>query len=242
MTYGFVITKKFMVIAMAEQKKSTNNTARLVVRILFGVLAVTSLVIMVLISPFGKRLLGKEEVAPETVVETIDGNIATEPLTITTTEKVTEEVSESKTDDNTTPSVSVSVPQPTQPVENPLKNYSILINSYKFNYTEEMGITNAVAKDNENAKMTITPKGDVNYADLCESAKQEHGAPVEGKNLQMANANTFYSSEKDGIKTTVICIDDGGNGSIEVKYQYPTDNADYEKEFDFMISMFKVEK
>ncbi len=226
---------------MAEQKKSTNNTARLVVRILFGILAVASLIIMVLISPFGKRLLGKEDVAPETVVETIDGNIATEPV-ITTTQKATEAVSESKADDNTTPSVSVSVPQPTQPVENPYKNYSILINSVKFNYTEDKGVTNAVAKDNENVKMTITPKGDVNYADLCEGAKTEHGAPVDGKNLPMANANTFYSSEKDGIKTTVICIDDGGNGSIEVKYQYPTDNADYEKEFDFMISMFKVEQ
>ena len=73
-----------MVIAMAEQKKSTNNTARLVVRILFGILAVASLIIMVLISPFGKRLLGKEDVAPETVVETIDGNIATEPVITTT--------------------------------------------------------------------------------------------------------------------------------------------------------------
>ena len=120
----------------------------------------------------------------------------------------------------------------TQPVENPYKNYSILINSVKFNYTEDKGVTNAVAKDNENVKMTITPKGDINYADLCEGAKTEHGAPVDGKNLPMANANTFYSSEKDGIKTTVICVDDGGNGSIEVKYQYPTDNADYEKEFD----------
>ncbi len=227
---------------MAEQKKS-NNKSRIVVRVSFGVLAVVSLIIMVLISPFGKRLMGKEEIsATEEIVETIPGGVETEPLI---PETAKETVAESETQNGTTsatPSVSVSVPQPTQPVENPLKNYSIFINSYKFNYSEENGITNAVAKDDEKVKMTVTPKGDVTYTDLCEKAKSELGAPVSDRKLQIANANTCYSSESDHIKTTVFCIDDGKGGSIEIRYQYPTDQDGYEEEFRFMISMFKVDK
>ncbi len=237
MTYGF-----FMVIAMAEQRKITNNKTRLIVRILFGVLAAASLVVMVLISPFGKRLMGKEEISTTetSIVETIPGGVETEPLVPETEEETESEVAEGTT--NNTPSVSVSVPQPTQPVENPLKNYRIFINSYKFNYTEEKGITTAVAKDDEAVKMTITPKNDVTYADLCEKAKAELGAPVSDRKLQIANANTCYSSENDNIKTTALCIDDGNGGSIEIRYQYPADKDSYEEEFRFMISMFRVEK
>lgn len=226
---------------MAEQKK-TNNKARIAIRVVFGIIAVASLVTMVLISPFGKRLMGKDEATTtEDVVETIPGGVETEPFVPKTEEDTAEsEVQEGTT--NPTPAVSVSVPEPTQPVENPLKNYSIFINSYKFNYTEENGITTAVAKDDENVKMTVTPKGDVTYSDLCEKAKSELGSPASDRKLQLANANTCYSSEADHIKTTVFCVDDGKGGSIEIRYQYPADKDGYEDEFGFMISMFKVDK
>ncbi len=227
---------------MAEHKKTSNNKTRLIVRILFGVLAVASLVVMVLISPFGKRLMGKEEVSTtETpIVETIPGGVETEPLVPETEEETETEVAEGTT--NSSPSVSVSVPQPTQPVDNPLKNYNIFINSYKFNYTEENGITTAVAKDDENVKITVTPKGSETYTDLCEKAKSELGAPASDRKLQIANANTCYSSENDHIRTTVFCVDDGKGGSIEIRYQSPSDKDGYEDEFRFMISMFKVDK
>ena len=226
---------------MAEQKK-TNNKARIAIRVVFGIIAVASLVTMVLISPFGKRLMGKDEATTtEGVVETIPGDVETEPLVPETEEDTAEsEVQEGTT--NPTPAVSVSVPQPTQPVENPLKNYSIFINSYKFNYTEENGITTAVAKDDENIKMTVTPKGDITYSDLCEKVKSELGSPASDRKLQLANANTCYSSEADHIKTTVFCVDDGKGGSIEIRYHYPADKDGYEDEFSFMISMFKVDK
>lgn len=226
---------------MAEQKK-TNNKARIAIRVVFGIIAVASLVTMVLISPFGKRLMGKDEATTtEGVVETIPGGVETEPFVPPTKEDTAEsEVQEGTT--NPTPAVSVSVPQPTQPVENPLKNYSIFINSYKFNYTEENGITTAVAKDDENIKMTVTPKGDITYSDLCEKVKSELGSPASDRKLQLANANTCYSSETDHIKTTVFCVDDGKGGSIEIRYHYPADKDGYEDEFSFMISMFKVDK
>lgn len=227
---------------MAEQKKSNNKT-RIAIRVIFGIIAVASLVTMVLISPFGKRLMGKgETTTTEAVVETIPGGVETEPVVPQTKEDTAAESEVQEETTNVAPPVSVSVPQPTQPVENPLKNYSIFINSYKFNYTEENGITTAVAKDDENVKMTVTPKGDVTYTDLCEKAKSELGSPASDRKLQIANANTCYSSENDRIKTTVFCVDDGKGGSIEIRYQYPADKDGYEDEFRFMISMFKVEK
>ncbi len=227
---------------MSEQKKTTNNKTRLIVRILFGVLAVASLAVMVLISPFGKRLMGKEEVSTTAadIVETIPGGVETEPFVPETKAETETDAAEGTT--NIAPSVSVSVPQPTQPVENPLKNYSVFINSYKFNYSEENGVTTAVAKDDENVKMTVTPKANVTYTDLCNQANADNGAPISDRRLQIANANTCYSSENDHIKTTVFCIDDGNGGSIEIKYQYPADKDGYEDEFRFMISMFKVDK
>lgn len=228
---------------MAEQKKS-KNTARIVVRVAFGVLAVASLVIMVLISPFGKRLMGKEEASTSSadIVETIPGGVETKPLVTAAPTQAPDEATSAEDTPATAPAVSVSVPQPTQPIDNPLKNYSIFINSYKFNYSEENGVTSAVAKDDDKVKLTVTPKGDVTYSALCDSANGEFGAPISDRRLQIANANTCYSSENDHIKTTVFCIDDGNGGSIEIRYQYPSEKDDFEEEFRFMISMFKVDK
>ena len=227
---------------MAEQKIS-NSKARIAIRVIFGIIALASLVTMVLISPFGKRLMGKEEVATtRPIVETIPGGVETEPLVTEAETKPDTEGNAQEGTTNVTPAVSVSVPQPTQPVENPLKNYSIFINSYKFNYSEENGITTAVAKDDEKVKLTVTPKGDVTYTDLCEKAKTELSAPVSDRKLQIANANSCYTTEADHIKTTVFCVDDGKGGSIEIRYQYPSDKDAYEDEFSFMISMFKVDK
>lgn len=214
---------------MAEHNNKQDNKKRLAIRIVFGCIAVISLAIMVLISPFGKRLLGNEAQTEALTFETIAGDIPTKAVTVP------------KNTDSTLPSVSVSVPDPTQPTTNPYKNYSVLINTYKFTYSEEQGITTAIGKENEDVKMTITPKADVSYTDLCNLSKELYGAAQGDKKLQMTNPNACYSSEKDGIVTTVYCIDDGNDGSIEIKYQYPTDNSDYEKEFDFMISMFRVE-
>ena len=227
---------------MAEQKIS-NSKARIAIRVIFGIIALASLVTMVLISPFGKRLMGKEEVTTtQPIVETIPGGVETEPLVTEAETKPDAEGNVQEGTTNVTPAVSVSVPQPTQPVENPLKNYSIFINSYKFNYSEENGITTAVAKDDEKVKLTVTPKGDVTYTDLCEKVKTELSAPVSDRKLQIANANTCYTTEADHIKTTVFCVDDGKGGSIEIRYQYPSDKDSYEDEFSFMISMFKVDK
>ncbi len=219
---------------MAEQKTTAKNKQRLAIRIIFGCIAVISLAVMVLISPFGKRLTGRED-KPETAVTpppTIAGGVETQaPVTKATTQNAAD-ISE--------PEVSVSVPAPTAPVADPYKNYSVFINTYKFSYTEEKGVTTAVAKDNEAVTLTITPKADTTYTDLCAVSKNEHGAPQGGRKLQIANPNTCYSSQKDGIVTTVICVDDGNDGSIEIKYRYPSAADEYENDFSFMISMFKV--
>ena len=222
---------------MAEQKK-TSGKARIAIRVVFGIIAVASLVAMVLISPFGKRLMGKEETT-QPVVETIPGGLQTEPL-VPQTEAATD--NSQAQEDTAVTAPSVSVPQPTQPVENHLKNYSIFINSYKFNYVEENGVTTAVAKDDENVKMTVTPKSDVTYTDLCDNANAQCGSPISDRRLEIANANACYSTEMDHVKTTIYCIDDGNGGSIEIKYQYPSEKDDFENEFRFMLSMFKVDK
>ena len=90
--------------------------------------------------------------------------------------------------------------------------------------------------------MTVTPMADVTYTDLCSRANAQCGSPISDRRLEIANANACYSTEADHVKTTIYCVDDGNGGSIEIKYQYPSDKDSYEDDFRFMISMFSVEE
>ena len=106
---------------MAETKKSSNDKTRRVLNIIFACIAIIAAVATVLLSPFGKRLLNKNETT------TTETQIHTES-SVNTTKPVITESSQSNTDiTEAVDSTSVSIPPSTNPVADIYKNYSIFI-------------------------------------------------------------------------------------------------------------------
>lgn len=218
---------------MADNKKS--NKVRLILSIIFAVIAIVALVVTVLISPIGSKILGKEETTTQKIVET-----TTEKATETTTE-ATDSTENAEVSEETEPtSETIVVPPPTQPVENIYKNYTLFINTFEFSHTEKKGVTTITRNDNNDIKMVITPKGDTSYAALCESSKALLGDEKTDKKLPISALNACFSSESDGIVTTIYCVDDGKGGSVEIKCQYPASDEKAESQFTLMLSMFKI--
>lgn len=224
---------------MAETKKPSNDKTRRILNITFACIAVGALIATVLLSPFGKRLLKKEETtAVETQAHT-EVTVNTEKPVVTETRVLNDgDTAEA----NTAPSV--SVPPSTNPVQDIYKNYSVFIDKRTFDYTENEGVTTLVAKDNKQVTITVTPHKDMSYSQLCTEVKKSHAQLPADKKLNLKNLNTAFSSQtgdKDSdVITTVYCIDDGKGGSIELKTQLPVSAEGYKDDIQLVLSMFTV--
>lgn len=219
---------------MAETKKSSNDKTRRVLNIIFACIAIIAAVATVLLSPFGKRLLNKNETTTtETQIHTASS--------VNTTKPVITESSQSNTDiTEAVDSTSVSIPPSTNPVADIYKNYSIFIDKRTFDFTENGGTTTLVAKKNNKVSLTVTPHKDITYTELCVEAKKSYTQLSADKKLKIDNLNTAFSSQAGDIVTTVYCIDDGRGGSIELKYQLPTGDKEYVDDINLILSMFTI--
>lgn len=225
---------------MAESKNSNSDKSRQILNIFFACVAIGAAVATFLLSPAGRRLTSKDETTlPPITWETMESTIETLPPTTATEITVQTEATTIISEEP-----SFTVPKGTSPTTDPYKNYTFFTDKSVFDSTVNMGVTTLVAKGNPNVKMTITPLNDVSYSQLCEDTKKSH-APVTDKDmLKIESLNSCYRSQTgdmdEDIVTTVFCIDDGKGGSIEIKYQYPLSAKEYEKNFDILLSMFKV--
>ncbi|MBO5065970.1 MAG: hypothetical protein J6D06_07660 [Clostridia bacterium] len=219
---------------MAETKKPSNDKTRRILNILFACIAIGALIATVLLSPFGKRLLKKEETTVRTETQTESAESTAKP--------VIPEKSSQNTDASSVSSAkpSVSVPPSTDPAPDIYKNYSIFIDKRTFDYTENEGVTTLVAKNNKQVTVTVTPHKDISYTQLCTEVKKSHAQLPADKNLKIENLNTAFSSENGNITTTVYCIDDGKGGSIELKTQLPVGDKEYRYDINLILSMFTV--
>lgn len=209
---------------------------RQILNIFFACVAIAAAVVTFLLTPYGRRLTGKAEsnVAPSTDA----------PLQTTVPAVPSATHADTVSTSGTSEAPSFSVPQSTEPSTDPYKNYAFFIDKSAFDSTYEKGVTTITAKGNVNVKMTVTPLADVSYTKLCTDTKKTYDALTDKERLKIENLNSCYRSQtgdKDNdVVTTVYCIDDGKGGSIEIKYQYPVIAKKYEKNFDVLLSMFKV--
>ena len=220
---------------MSDKKKTTNkkkfrindNVLR-ILNIIFAVIAVVSLVATILLSPIGDKILNgnriftTKTVTDERVKDNLDGT-------------------EFKNGLYYNPSLdSYYWPEPTEPIIDELTTYRVFVNTIRFNYTNVAGVTTVTAKEDPTAVMVITPLVSVDYASLTESISAEMGDPT-GEMLEQVEISCCYSSEKDGYKTVVYCVDDLRSGSFEIRYTLPTgyENS-YESQFEMMLEMFQL--
>lgn len=223
---------------MAGSKNINPDKTRKLLNIVFACVAIGAAVTTFLLSPIGRRLTSSEETTlPEITWEAMQSEVIT---TLNTTYLPETSVVSTSSD---TPSV--SVPEPTSPTVDPYKNYTLFIDKSTFESTLETGVTTLIAKGNEKVKMTITPLSATSYTKLCTDTKKTHSALNDKEILKIENLNSCYRSQTgdkdEDIITTVYCIDDGKGASIEIKYQYPVAAKEYEKDFDILLSMFKVQ-
>ena len=122
------------------------------------------------------------------------------------------------------------------------KNYTLFIYEKVFIHSEYDGVTTILSKTDKNASMTITPLKGTSYTQLCSSASKDGKKISKYQKIYSKNLCSVYQSTKDGIVTTVYCIDDGVGSSIEIKYTYPKDNKQIKEDFNILLSMFKVLK
>ena len=220
---------------MSDKKKTTNkkkfrindNVLR-ILNIIFAVIAVVSLVATILLSPIGDKILNgnriftTKTVTDERVTDNLDGT-------------------EFKNGLYYNPSLdSYYWPEPTEPIIDELTTYRVFVNTIRFNYTNVAGVTTVTAKEDPTAVMVITPLVSVDYASLTESISAEMGDPT-GEMLERVEISCCYSSEKDGYKTVVYCVDDLRSGSFEIRYTITTGSENYyESKFEMMLDMFQL--
>lgn len=220
---------------MSDKKKTTKKNKKLrvnpkvlrVLNIIFAVIAVVSLCTALLLSPLGDKIF-KKEAAPSTPTATVAPTGTTDETEI-------------RFGLYYSPSLTAYYwPEPTEPTVDTLTNYKIVVNSKNCNYVREAGVTTIYAKEDISATMTITPLPDVSYESLKETAA-ENGSLVGGKTLPNVEISCCYSSEADGYKTVVYCVDDLAEGSIQIRYSYPTSYENsYEDRFEMMLTMFEL--
>lgn len=220
---------------MSDKKKTTNkkkfridDKALRIINIIFAVIAVVSLVATILLSPIGDKILKRDRIFTTKTV---------------TDERVTDNADETEIRYGLyyNPSLdSYYWPEPTEPVIDELTTYRIFVNTIRFNYTNVAGVTTVTAKEDPSAVMVITPLVGVDYATLTDTVSAEMGNPTE-QLLERVEICSSYSSEADGYKTVVYCVDDLKSGSIEIRYTLPTgyENS-YESQFEMMLDMFQL--
>lgn len=215
---------------MEDKKKSANDKTRRILNIIFGCIALIAAGVTLLLTPFGRRLTGNEKTTAPT----------TEVTTLTTAVQTTVP----STEDTSSDESSISIPEPTEAVRDPYKNYSVFVDKRVFNFTELQGVTTLTAKDNENVKLTVTPYSNKSYKQLCENTKKNHAEIAIGEEFTVATLKSAYRSQTgdadDDIITTIYCIDNGKGGSIEIKFQTPVNARVYENDFNLVLSMFTL--
>lgn len=217
--------------AKKVEKKNTSDKKRQIINIVFGCIAIGAAVVTLLLTPFGRRLL--------------PGNGTTEKAAVQTAVSDSTSGTDAAVQPSTnTHSTEFSVPPSTDPIVDPYKNYSILINEVKFNYTEIKGVTTLTAKDNENVTLTVTPYSDKSYTLLCDEIRELYDSVPVGDEFTVEALSSAYRSqtgdEDTDIITTVYCVDDGKGGSIEIKYQTPVNAREFENDFKILLSMFTL--
>ncbi len=215
---------------MAKSPKFSNKK-RIIPIIVLTCLIVASTICVVLLTPFGKQLLGMGKNGEP--VETSETEIISEIV------KTTEETSEA-TLASTDETSSVFIPKPTNPEVDTDKNYSIFVNKRVFDCIEAEGVTTLTAKDNKNVIITVTPYRNLSYSALCSNTVKLHERDTEQPKLNVENLYAAYHSDTNGTTTTVYCIDDGNGGSIKLKYERPSNANKYDKDFEIAVSMFNV--
>ena len=219
---------------MAE-KQPTNTKTRRVLNVLFACIAIIAAVATVLLSPFGKRLIGKgDEITTEVTRATTEATVAITLPVIETAAQTNADTTE-KTEEP-----SISIPPSTDPIVDIYKNYSIFIDKRTFDFTESNGVTTLVAKNNKNVTLTVTPHKDKSYTELCVDVKNSYTQLPADQRLKIENLNTGFSSQANDLVTTIYCIDDGRGGSIEVKYQLPVGVTEYADDIKLSLSMLTI--
>lgn len=207
-------------------KKKYNNKIRPKLHIGLGVVAILSAVATLVLSPVGQKMLKKDDSSqakpssPSIVVSTTK-SVSTQSATQSPTYADEHKIEATKPKKKT-------------------KNYTLFIHEKVFIWAEDKGVTTIYAKSDKDANMTITPMKAMSYKKLCDSTKT-YAAPVSKyQKINSKNLCSVFRTNQNGIITTIYCIDDGKGSSIEIKYQYPTDKDGIKKDFNILLSMFKV--
>ena len=213
------------------KNENTSNKKRNILIIVFICLIVLATICVLVLSPFGKSLLG------------IGKN--GEPIGTPPTDLISENVKTTEGTSNVTlispdEMPSVSVPKPTSPTVDTNKNYTFFVDKNVFDCIDSEGVTTLKAKDNNSVIITVTPYKSVSYSSLCSNTAKIHERDGEQPKLNIENLYAVYHSDKNGTATTVYCIDDNNGGSIKLKYERPSDADEYDKDFEILASMFKV--
>lgn len=213
------------------KNENTSNKKRNILIIVFICLIVLATICVLVLSPFGKSLLG---------IGKNGEPIGTPPTDfISENAKTTEETSK-VTLISPDEMPSVSVPKPTSPTVDTNKNYTFFVDKNVFDCIDSEGVTTLKAKDNNSVIITVTPYNSVSYSSLCSNTAKIHERDGEQPKLNIENLYAVYHSDKNGTATTVYCIDDNNGGSIKLKYERPSDADEYDKDFEILASMFKV--
>lgn len=217
-----------------------SDKSRRVLHIICACIAITAAVVAFLLTPVGKRIVGKQNT---TVSES-----TTTPVQSDMPNTASDTSVQSTAVGSTVPMIpeaaSVTVPKPTEGTTDPYKNYTFYIDKKTFDYTLQEGVTTLVAKDNSAVKMTVKPIKTQSYGEYCSELLDNYGSMGESERLDIKSTNSAFQSQtgdKDNdIITTVYCVDDGKGGCIEIKYQTPVSAKYYAEKFEVLLSMFKV--
>ncbi len=204
-----------------EDNKLQKMKIREILHWVFGVIAVISLAVTLILSPLGDFLRKYQDSDDK-------NNI------IVVTEKDNNS-SQNSTDKNDTLSDGNE-----NPSQGKKKNYSLLIFKKKFISAEDSLGTIIYAKKDKNATMSITPIKGTSYKALCDKTVNEYKKISKFQKINSENLCSVYETKENGLVKRVYCIDDGKGSSIEIKYQYPSDNKEIKEDFDILLSMFKV--
>jgi hypothetical protein len=216
----------FQEYKMAD-KKVLYNKIRPKLHVGLGVVALLSAVATLVLSPIGQKALKKDDSSqakpstPPIVVSTTTKPASTQPATQTATYADEHKVEATKPKKKT-------------------KNYTLFIYEKVFIWAEDKGVTTIYAKSDKDANMTITPMKGMSYKALCDSTKTYASPVSKYQKINSKNLCSVFQTKQAGIVTTIYCIDDGKGSSIEIKYQYPSANEKIKKDFNILLSMFKV--
>ncbi len=202
-----------------DSKALKKEKIRVVLHWIFGIIAIISFAVTLLLSPLGD-FLRKESEKPQT-----------DAISTTSPSESTNEVEKGEA---TLPAEESDV------IIEDTKNYSLLIFKKVFISAEDGDNTIIYAKADKNANMTITPIKGTSYKALCDKTAVDYKKTSDYQEINTKNACSVYESEADGLVKRVYCIDDGTGSSIEIKYQYAKADKDTKEDFDILLSMFKT--